>query len=251
MNRRTTSPAARRDGGPLCGLRVLGATGACRSKRLTGERRGRRLRPRPRPVFEKTSLRTNDAAEPRFEVDGKEPERVESRSRAVLGRLFLFCLVLLFVDLFLLMWLAEHTSAVFAFALVVVTGVLGVTLAARQKVKVRKRNAELSEAGRLTPVELAESVVIPVAGVLLLLPGPLTDVLGFALLVPPLRRLLCARLLEWLSGRFERFLERVTTPSGSSASGEVVSHGEVIEAEFYRHEFGPDEPPPLSDDQAE
>ena len=49
--------------------------------------------------------------------------------------------------------------------------------------------------------ELFDGACILIGGVLLLLPGFLTDVLGILLLLPPMRTLLRGLLLRWLAGR--------------------------------------------------
>jgi UPF0716 protein FxsA len=46
-------------------------------------------------------------------------------------------------------------------------------------------------------------LLILVAGLLLITPGIITDLVGFSLLIPPLRRLISGRAAGWVSQRFK------------------------------------------------
>ncbi len=70
-----------------------------------------------------------------------------------------------------------------------------------QVVATLKRQLDL---GRLPVEEAFHGICILVAGVLLLTPGFVTDAIGFALLVPPLRRLLYDALRRRMEARILR-----------------------------------------------
>jgi UPF0716 protein FxsA len=73
--------------------------------------------------------------------------------------------------------------------LVILTGIAGSLLLRVQGFGVMKRiNAEM-QAGRDPSRELAHGVMVLVAGVLLLLPGFVTDIVGILLFIPPIRDL--------------------------------------------------------------
>jgi len=57
------------------------------------------------------------------------------------------------------------------------------------------------EAGRVPTMSLVEGVMILIAGVALVTPGILTDLAGFALLVPPVRRWVARRTADALKRR--------------------------------------------------
>lgn len=59
------------------------------------------------------------------------------------------------------------------------------------------------EAGRAPVEAAADGVFLVAAAPLLMTPGFITDTLGFLLLVPPLRRWLARRALEWLRARID------------------------------------------------
>lgn len=74
--------------------------------------------------------------------------------------------------------------------LVVLTAVIGTALLRRQGLATLARAQAEMDAERLPVRELFDGVCLLFGGALLLTPGFLTDALGFALLVPPLRAIL-------------------------------------------------------------
>ncbi len=104
----------------------------------------------------------------------------------------LFRLILLFtivplIELFFLMQLSEWMGIVPTIGLVLVTGVVGASLARQQGLKCwidfRRRMSQ----GQLPTDLLLEGPMILAAALLLITPGVLTDAVGFALLIPPIR----------------------------------------------------------------
>jgi len=111
----------------------------------------------------------------------------------LLRLLLLFTLVPL-IELALLLWLADKTSWQFSLGLVVATGVIGTALARHEGLRCLKRIQQKLAAGELPGDPLIDGVMILLAGALLLTPGMLTDLLGFALLLPVFRRIIKRRL---------------------------------------------------------
>ncbi|HVP11717.1 MAG TPA: FxsA family protein [Phycisphaerae bacterium] len=119
----------------------------------------------------------------------------------MLGRLLLIFVLLAFVDLMLLIQIGQVLGLWATLALVMLTGMLGTALARRQGLQTLAHiNTELA-AGRAPTAALADGAVILLAAVLLITPGFLTDVLGLAMLVPPLRRLFRDLLARWFQRR--------------------------------------------------
>ena len=79
------------------------------------------------------------------------------------------------------------------------TGFLGGSLAHRQGFAVWRQIQETFARGQLPGLALMEGLMILVAGLVLITPGVLTDVSGFLLLVPILRRPLARRILNRLA----------------------------------------------------
>lgn len=94
-----------------------------------------------------------------------------------------------------------------------------------------KARRALIEGGQPAPVVI-EGVAVMFAGLLLLIPGMITDVAGILLLVPPFRRWLIKRLAGAISVRLRR-----------QAGGFAEEAGDVIDATF--NELPPEPPPPL------
>ncbi len=115
----------------------------------------------------------------------------------MLARLLLLFTLFPLVELVLLVALAQRTSLLFTLAVIVVTGVAGAWLARKQGTQcLRRIQAELSK-GHMPGDSLVDGLMILVAGVLLITPGVLSDLVGISLLIPPIRtafkRLVMAR----------------------------------------------------------
>lgn len=102
----------------------------------------------------------------------------------MLGRLILLFITVPILEMAILIQLGEWLGLLPTLALVVLTGIAGATLARRQGLRVLLRiRAELA-AGRMPVDKLVDGLLIFGAGVLLLTPGLLTDVVGLAVLLP-------------------------------------------------------------------
>ena len=85
-------------------------------------------------------------------------------------------------------------------ALVVVLSLAGAWLAKREGLSAWRRLQRALAEGRMPTVEVADGVIVLLAGALLLAPGFLTDVVGVLLLLPPVRaavRRAAPRLAAW------------------------------------------------------
>lgn len=99
-------------------------------------------------------------------------------------------------------------------ALLLVEGALGGWLIKRQGRTVVRRIDERLRAHDLPTKELADGFLILVAGVLMLTPGFLTDLVGFALLFPPTRALARAVLVRRFTARMGEGFTFVSTGFG-------------------------------------
>ncbi len=112
----------------------------------------------------------------------------------MLLRLLLLFTVVPLVELTLLLVLADATSWQFALCLVLATGIVGALLARHQGLRCWRRVEQKLAAGELPGEPLIDGLMILVAGALLVTPGMLTDLVGFALLLPAFRRIIKRRL---------------------------------------------------------
>ena len=144
----------------------------------------------------------------------------------MLLRLLLLLTVVPLTELFLLLWISARTSVWFTIGLVLLTGVVGGLLARMEGWRtVRRIDTEL-RAGRMPGDALVDALLILVAGILLITPGVLTDAFGFALLIPPFRRVIKSRLKRRYAARFQMRSEWRSFDRSQIIDAEVVSDKE-------------------------
>jgi UPF0716 protein FxsA len=107
------------------------------------------------------------------------------------------------IELYLLLQVAKYTSVGTTILLVILTGVLGTTLARREGMRAWHRfQAALAE-NRMPSREIQDGLMIVFAGAMLLTPGLLTDTLGLLLLLPACREWVRSRIAQHYQRRFE------------------------------------------------
>jgi UPF0716 protein FxsA len=100
----------------------------------------------------------------------------------------LFILLLPWLELFTLIELGIHTSALTALGYVLLTLVLGMAILQRQGRGMFERLRQ-SQQGRLVgPELLLDDMAMGLAGVLLMVPGLITDLAALIVMIGPLRR---------------------------------------------------------------
>ncbi len=102
--------------------------------------------------------------------------------------LFLVVLIIPFVEIYLLIQVGGIIGAFPTILLVVFTAVLGAWLLKQQGLATFQRFQESLAQGVIPAYEMIEGPIILVGGALLLTPGFITDIIGFACLIPQLRR---------------------------------------------------------------
>ncbi len=135
----------------------------------------------------------------------------------MLLRLILLLTVVPLVEIVILLRLAEWISWQSTMALVVLTGVVGAWLARREGLLALARIRTDLEAGVAPTTAVVDGVLILIAGVVLVTPGVLTDLCGFALLIAPVRRFVRRRLAEALKRRIV-----VMRPDGRGSPDEFI-----------------------------
>ena len=154
----------------------------------------------------------------------------------MLLRLILLFTLIPFLELYLLLKIADKTSAQFTFALVVATGILGAILARQQGFQWRQKMAMQLQKGELPTDGILDGLMIFIAGAMLLTPGVLTDLLGFGMLIAPLRAIFKTRIRQKISKSLHAGLKNQyaqytwTSETGSTSSGrDRVIESYVIE----------------------
>jgi UPF0716 protein FxsA len=168
-----------------------------------------------------------------------------------MAQLFALFILLPALELALLIEIGSRIGTGATIGLIVVTGLVGASLARQQGIRVISTvQRELAE-GRLPASSLMDGLMILIASALLITPGVLTDVFGFLCLVPAFRSAVKAHLRR----RFERavaeqrievHVEGVTldpedfaqrSTKGHDRQSELGPHGPIIDVT-------PDDPTP-------
>ena len=100
---------------------------------------------------------------------------------------------------------------------------IGVALLKRQGLATLTRGVGRMQRGEVPIGEMAEGILLAVAGALLLTPGFVTDAVGFLLLWPPTRVMVARRMLS-----------RVTVVMPNQAGDPANPGSETIEGDFER-----------------
>jgi UPF0716 protein FxsA len=131
------------------------------------------------------------------------------------------------VELYLLIEVGSVIGALPTIALSLFTAALGGALVRMQGFGVLFRVQAALDRREVPALELIEGALLLLAGLALLLPGFITDAVGFLLLVPPLRRWL---ILRWLKSR------GTLRPAPGPAPGDAETRSDRILEGDYRRE---------------
>jgi UPF0716 protein FxsA len=137
--------------------------------------------------------------------------------------LFLALVLVPFLELYLLIQVGQLVGVVPTLGLVLAAGLIGSWLAKKEGLRVLRKWQTAHAEGRVPEEGLVSAVLVLVGGVLLLLPGFLTDAVGLFLLLPPVRRWISGRLRRGLERRIQNGTLRVTTYGGTSFPREDAS----------------------------
>ena len=115
-----------------------------------------------------------------------------------MGRLVMLAILALpFVEIAGFVVIGGRIGVLATLAWVVLTAMLGLALIRRQGLDALGRAQAALRRGESPTAELADAALVSLAGVLLLLPGFVTDAFGLVLALPPVRR----RIISWLGAR--------------------------------------------------
>jgi len=141
--------------------------------------------------------------------------------------LFLFFLIVPFVEIYVLLQVGGIIGAFPTIFLVVFTAVLGAWLLRRQGFATWQRFQANLNQGTIPAYEMIEGPILLVGGALLLTPGFFTDILGFACLIPPLRKKIAQYVIE-------NYLLKAET--GSAFRQRSSFNDGIIEGEYKKEE---------------
>jgi UPF0716 protein FxsA len=127
-------------------------------------------------------------------------------------KLFLAFTLVPFIEIYLLIKIGAQVGAFNTILIVILTGLLGASLARLEGIKTMTKVRESLNRGELPAEEMLDAMLIFVAGVVLLTPGFITDLTGLALLVPKVRYW----FKRWLRKKFDEWLEKTNGRGGMS-----------------------------------
>ena len=120
------------------------------------------------------------------------------------------------LEMYLLIRVGNYLGALPTVALVLGTAAVGLALLRRQGPRALLGVQARLQVGELPVRELAAGALLALAGLMLLMPGFITDAMGIALLLPDWRERLATRLVARLGQQYQ-------PPAGS---GRVIIEGE-------------------------
>jgi UPF0716 protein FxsA len=115
---------------------------------------------------------------------------------AMVGVLVLLFLLVPLAELYVIIQVGHAVGALNTIALLIIVGAVGGWLVKREGLRVWARFQQQVQAGAVPSKEIADGVMILFAGALLLSPGFLSDILGIALLLPPVRAVVRAAVMR-------------------------------------------------------
>ncbi len=127
-------------------------------------------------------------------------------------KLFLAFTLIPFIEIYLLIKIGAQVGAFNTILIVIVTGLLGASLARLEGIKTMTKVRESLNRGELPAEEMLDAMLIFIAGIVLLTPGFITDLAGLAILVPKARYW----FKRWLRKKCDEWLERSVEKGGPS-----------------------------------
>ena len=133
----------------------------------------------------------------------------------MLWKLFLAFTLIPVSEIYILITIGGQIGILPSIALVILTGIVGASLARSQGLQTLGRIQDSFQQGLVPGEELLNALLIAIAGVVLLTPGFLTDAAGLFLLIPATRTL-CR---EWLKRRMESVYAQRNADNGPIIHG--------------------------------
>lgn len=135
-----------------------------------------------------------------------------------------FVLLYLVVEIVALVALGSVIGLGWTLVVLVAGSLLGLWLARREGVRAAQALAEAVGNRRVAHAEITDGLLVAVGGVLLFVPGLVTDVAGLLLVLPPTRALVRRRLVRAAERRAPGLRTARIRSEGPIVDGAVVDH---------------------------
>ncbi|MFT2089413.1 FxsA family protein [Paraglaciecola sp. 2405UD69-4] len=148
-----------------------------------------------------------------------------------MAKLFLLFAILPIAEIAILINVGELIGGWYTVAIVILTAFIGARLVRQQGLTTLTQAQQKMQTGIMPGQEMAEGLLLAIAGVLLVTPGFITDILGLLLTLPMTRPIIASSLLK-------RVIVNTANPSfhsGFQQSQHTKQESEdIIEGEFER-----------------
>jgi len=140
------------------------------------------------------------------------------------GLLFLLFIVVPIIELYVIVQVADGLGVLPTLAVLITISIAGAWLVRREGSGIVPRIREALFSGRLPSNEIADGGLIMLGGSLLLTPGFVTDAVGFALLIPPIRKVIRGIVMKRYEARKSSVIdvEEVTLRRTDNPAGSVI-----------------------------
>ncbi|WP_421158491.1 FxsA family protein [Aeromonas dhakensis] len=158
-----------------------------------------------------------------------------------MGKLFLLLVGLVVLELTVMIEVGSVIGALPTVGLLILTAVLGSSLVRSEGIKTLFNAQQKMQQGEMPGREVMGGMMLALAGLLLIIPGFVTDFFGILLLQPWLRNKLADKLIgsnqfRMQMGGFQSRQQPFDEVPGSDQPGKSQRGGTTIEGEFERKE---------------
>ncbi|HCT5133744.1 MULTISPECIES: FxsA family protein [Aeromonas] len=158
-----------------------------------------------------------------------------------MGKLFLLLVGLVVLELTVMIEVGSVIGALPTVGLLILTAVLGSSLVRSEGIKTLFNAQQKMQQGEMPGREVMGGMMLALAGLLLIIPGFVTDFFGILLLQPWLRNKLADKLIgsnqfKMQMGGFQARQQPFDEVSGNDQPGQAPRSGTTIEGEFERKE---------------
>jgi len=146
------------------------------------------------------------------------------------------------LELYLLFKVGAQLGALNTILIIIVTGVLGASLAKSQGLELLMKIQNELNKGEIPAGQLLQGFLVMGGGLLLLTPGFVTDILGFSMVLPGTRTIIAMFLTKFFAGQIKKGNVHVfTNMSGGpfGGFGQQKDKSEVFDAEYSKKEDAP------------
>ena len=147
----------------------------------------------------------------------------------MLPKFFILFIIVPVIELVLLFQVGARIGLPATLGIIIITAIIGTRLARAQGAyNMQRARAAMSE-GRMPHEEVLNGMLIIIAGILLIIPGLLTDALGGALMIPSFRAGVRKRLGSSSNAKTQFSANRESDRPAASFEEDSVIEAEIIE----------------------